>query len=176
MATGIRGVLDAQKLTVDTTRRLILIRDSVTKVRLARKAAGGFAAPARASDHRRGDPDRRTISSTLNYGLSLPTSFAISSFVNRPNLTNAFNFFSSSFSTFLAFGGGASLLGLGITSAQLFATVSNSNSESIFHAQVVAVDGLPASLHVGEKYPIITHGYFGNTSRQRNGLHPAAHR
>jgi general secretion pathway protein D len=29
---------------------------------------------------------------------------------------------------------------------------------------VVAVDGLPASLHVGEKYPIITSGYFGNTS------------
>jgi len=26
------------------------------------------------------------------------------------------------------------------------------------------VDGLPATLHVGEKYPIITSGYFGNTS------------
>ena len=26
------------------------------------------------------------------------------------------------------------------------------------------MDGLPATLHVGEKYPIITSGYFGNTS------------
>jgi type II secretory pathway component GspD/PulD (secretin) len=29
---------------------------------------------------------------------------------------------------------------------------------------VIAVDGQPASFHVGEKYPIITSGYFGNTS------------
>jgi type II secretory pathway component GspD/PulD (secretin) len=34
----------------------------------------------------------------------------------------------------------------------------------MFKAQVVAVDGQAASLHVGEKYPIITSGYFGNTS------------
>jgi hypothetical protein len=56
------------------------------------------------------------------------------------------------------------MLGLGVTNAQLFATVSNSSSQSIYHAQVVAVDGLPATLHVGEKYPIITSGYFGNKS------------
>jgi type II secretory pathway component GspD/PulD (secretin) len=104
------------------------------------------------------------LSSSLSYGLSLPTSFALSSFVNRANLTNAYNYFSSSFSTYLAFGGGASLLGLGVTNAQLFATVSHSSSQSIYHAQVVAVDGLPSTLHVGEKYPIITSGYFGNTS------------
>ena len=104
------------------------------------------------------------LSSSLSYGLSLPTSFALSSFLNRANLRNAYNYFSSSFSTYLAFGGGASLLGLGITNAQLFATVSESSSKSILHAQLVAVDGLPAQLHVGEKYPIITSGYFGNTS------------
>ena len=38
---------------------------------------------------------------------------ALSSFLNRANITNAYSYFSSSFSTFLAFGGGASLFGSG---------------------------------------------------------------
>ena len=163
VATGIRGALDSQKLTVDPTRHLILIRDSVGKVRLAEKLLLDLLRP-RAQVTIDVEILTTDVSSTLNYGLSLPTSFPLSSFVNQSNLTNAYNFFSSSFTTFLAFGGGASLLGLGVTNAQLFATVSKSNTESIYHGTVVAVDGLPATLHVGEKYPIITSGYFGNTS------------
>jgi len=163
VATSIRGVLDSQKLTVDTAQHLILIRDKVSKVRLAEKLLADLLRP-RAQVTIDVEILATDLSSSLSYGLSLPTSFALSSFVNRPNLTNAYNFFSSSFSTFLAFGGGASLLGLGVTNAQLFASVTNSSSKSVYHAQVVAVDGLPATLHVGEKYPIITSGYFGNTS------------
>lgn len=160
VATGIRGALDSPKLTVDPTRRLILIRDTVTKVRLAQKLLTDLLRP-RAQVMI--DVELLTIdnSSTLNYGVSLPTSFAISSFVKRANLIN---YFPSGFTNYLAFGGGASLLGLGITSATLFATVTKSTSESIFHAQLAAVEGLPASLHVGEKYPIVTNEYLGNTS------------
>jgi general secretion pathway protein D len=163
VATSIRGVLDSQKLMVDTTRRLILIRDKVTKVRLAEMLLADLMRP-RAQVTIDVEILTTDVSSTLNYGLSLPTSFGLSSFLNRANITNAYNFLASNYSTFLAFGGGASLLGLGVTNAQLFATVSKSTTQSVFHSQVVAVDGLPATLHVGEKYPIITSGYFGNTS------------
>jgi len=160
IATGIRGALDSQKLMVDTAQHLILIRDKVTKVRLAEKLLQDLLRP-RAQVSIEVEILTTDVSSTLNYGLSLPTSFPIASFLSRANLTN---YIPSGFSTFLAFGGGASLLGVAITNAQLFATVSNSNSESIFRAQVVAVDGQPATFHVGEKYPIMTSGYFGNTS------------
>jgi general secretion pathway protein D len=160
IATGIRGALDAQKLVVDTTQHLILIRDRLTKVRLAQKLLQDLLRP-RAEVSIDVEILTTDVSSTLNYGLSPPTSFPIASFLSRTNLTN---YIPSGFSTFLAFGGGASLLGVAITNAQLFATVTNSNSESIYKAQVVAVDGQPASFHVGEKYPIITSGYFGNTS------------
>jgi general secretion pathway protein D len=160
VATSIRGVLDSQKLMVDTTRRLILIKDTVTKVRLAEKLLVDLLRP-RAEVTIDVELLTTDVSSTLNYGLSLPTSYALSAFVSRANLIN---YFPSGFSTFLSFGGGASLLGIGITSAELFATVSKSNSQSIYRAQVVAVEGLPASLHVGEKYPIMTSGYFGNSS------------
>jgi general secretion pathway protein D len=163
IATAIRGALDSQKITVDPAQRLILIRDKVSKVRLAERLLTDLLRP-RAEVTIDVEILTTDNSSSLNYGLSLPTSFAVSSFLNRANLTNAYNYFSSSFSTFVAFGGGASLLGLGVTNAQLFATVSNSRAESVYHSQVVALDGLPASLHVGEKYPIITSGYFGNTS------------
>ncbi len=163
VATGIRGALDSQKLMVDTTRRLILIRDRVTKVRLAQKLLTDLLRP-RAQVTIEIEIFTTDISSSLNYGLSLPTSFAVSSFLNRTNVTDAFHFFAPTFTNYLAFGGGASMLGLGITSAQLFATASKSNSESIYRAQLTAADGLQATLHVGEKYPIITSGYFGNTS------------
>jgi general secretion pathway protein D len=160
VATAIRGALDSQKLTVDTTRHLILIRDKVSKVRLAEKLLQDLLRP-RAQVSIEVEILTTDVSSSLNWGLSLPTSFPIASFWSRSNLIPNIP---SGFSTFLAFGGGASLLGLGVTNAQLFATVSNSQSESIFKAQVVAVDGQPATLHVGEKYPIMTSGYFGNTS------------
>ena len=160
LGTVIRGVLDAQKVSVDPTRRLILIRDKVAKVRLAEKLMSDLMRP-----HAQVIVDveilTTDLSSSLSYGLSLPTSFPIASFVKRANLIN---YIPSGFSTFLSFGGGASLLGLGVTNAQLFATVSNSNSQSIYRGQVVAVEGLPSTLHVGEKYPIVTSGYFGNTS------------
>ncbi len=160
IATGIRGALDAQKLVVDTAQHLILVRDRVSKVRLAQKLLQDLLRP-RAQVSIEVEILTTDVSSTLNYGLSLPTSFPIASFLSRANLTN---YIPSGFSTFLAFGGGASLLGVAITNAQLFASVTNSHSESIFRGQVVAVDGLPSSLHVGEKYPIITSGYFGNAS------------
>jgi len=160
IATAIRGALDSQKLTVDTAQHLILIRDRVTKVRLAQKLLQDLMRP-RAQVSIEVEILTTDVSSTLNYGLSLPSSFPIASFLSRTNLINNIP---SGFSSFLSFGGGASLLGLGVTSAQLFATVSNSNSESIYKGQLVAVDGQPATLHVGEKYPIITSGYFGNTS------------
>ena len=163
VTASIRGVMDSQKLMVDTTRHLILIRDKVGKIRLAQKLLADLLRP-RAEVTIDVEILTTDLSSSLSYGLSLPTSFGLSSFLNRPNFTNAYNFFASSFQTYLAFGGGASLLGLGITNAQLFASVTKSSSQSIYRAQVVATDGLPATLHVGEKYPIITSGYFGNTA------------
>src|SRR6202043_168516 len=64
----------------------------------------------------------------------------------------------------LAFGGGKSFLGIGIANSSLFSIVSNSSARTLYRSELVAVDNLPASLHVGQKYPVITSGYFGNTT------------
>jgi general secretion pathway protein D len=101
------------------------------------------------------------ISSSLNYGISPQTMFPL---VNFSNMTNLLNSIPSGFNTFLAFGGGASVIGLGITSASLFATVSKGNSSTVLETEVVALDGQPSTIHVGQRYPIATNQYIGNTT------------
>jgi type II secretory pathway component GspD/PulD (secretin) len=67
------------------------------------------------------------------------------------------------FMNFMTFGGGASLFGLGVTAASLFGTISKSSATSLLDAKIVSLDGQPATLHVGERYPIATNLYIGNT-------------
>jgi type II secretory pathway component GspD/PulD (secretin) len=77
-------------------------------------------------------------------------------------------------SAFATFGGGATLMGIGIADAALFATASRSTADSIFRAHLTAVDGQAASLKVGERYPIITSAYIGpNGVNQNSGITPA---
>jgi general secretion pathway protein D len=160
IATSVRGVMDTQKLTVDNTRHLILIRDRVTKVRLAQMLLEDLMRPRPqvAVDVEILTTD---ISSSLNYGLTLPTSFPLVSFLSKTNIMQSIP---SGFTAFMGIGGGASLLGFGVTSAELFATVAKANSSTVLNAEIVSEDGQPATLHVGEKYPIITNEYIGNTA------------
>ena len=160
VVTSVRGTLDIQKLMVDTQRHLILIRDRVAKVRLAQKLLQDLMQPRAqvAVEVQILTTDR---SSSLNYGLSLPSAFAL---VNFPLKTNLLNVIPSGFTSFLTFGGGASLLGLGVTSAQLFATVAKSSANTVLQSEIVALDGQQSTLHVGEKYPVLTSGYFGTTT------------
>lgn len=160
VATGVRGTLDIQRLLVDSQRHLILIRDRVTKVRLAEKLFQDLLRPRAqaAIDVEILSTDR---SSSLNYGLTVPTAFPLVSFVARNYLTTSIP---GGIPTFLTFGGGASLLGLGITSARLFANVSKGSSETLLRSELVAIDGQPSTLHVGDKYPLVTNSYIGNTS------------
>jgi type II secretory pathway component GspD/PulD (secretin) len=77
----------------------------------------------------------------------------------------------------LAFGGGASLLGLGVADSSLFATVSKSNSTSLMEAEIVTLDNQPATLHVGDKYPIPSNLYTvsnGTNSSSGQGFTPPA--
>ncbi len=52
-------------------------------------------------------------------------------------------------------------MGIGLTSAQLLATWSRSVGQSILHAEIRTLDGQAANFHAGDKYPIMTMGYFG---------------
>ncbi len=160
IATSVRGVMDMQRLMVDNQRKLILMRDRVAKVRLAEKLLQDLLR-SRAQVSVEVQILTTDISSSLNYGISPQTMFPL---VNFSNMTNLLNSIPSGFNTFLAFGGGASVIGLGITSASLFATVSKGNSSTVLETEVVALDGQPSTIHVGQRYPIATNQYIGNTT------------
>lgn len=169
IATAVRGTLDIQKLMVDSQRRLILIRDRASKVILAEKLIHDLMQPKPqvaveveilASDQ----------SSSLTYGLSLPSSFPL---VWVPTgASNITSTFPAGFTNFFGLGGGHSHLALGITNGSLFANATKSFSTTLLKSEVVTSDGQAASLHVGDKYPIVTSGYFGAGAGSNNAFAP----
>ena len=93
----------------------------------------------------------RSVSTT--YGASLQTLFPLLAF-GSPLRSSPI--IPAGFTQFLTFGGGNSLLGLGILSAQMVARGTNANSQLIFHTEIRSLDGQPAEIHVGDRYPIVT--------------------
>jgi len=59
----------------------------------------------------------------------------------------------------LSFGGGKTLIGLGIMAPALVAQLSKSDANLLLASQIRANSGQKATLHIGEKYPILTGGY-----------------
>lgn len=157
--TAVRGTLDINRMVVDSARRLILIRDRTSKLSVARELFQDLARP-RAQVNIEVEIIATDTTSSLHYGLSLPTSFSVASVGDL-----AVNFMRSVASgNYLLFGGGKSALAFSLANASLFGVLSKSNSTSLLKSQLLAMDGQAANLHVGEKYPIATNLYLGNTS------------
>ena len=100
----------------------MFIRDSVGKVLLARKLFRDLSR-LRAQVEIEVELLTVTKNSSLGIGLTLPNSSAIVNFGSF--LQNAIS--PGGFAQFLAFGGGKSLFGLGVASAQAFATLSKNS-------------------------------------------------
>jgi len=97
-------------------------------------------------------------SDIVNYGFNVTNQF--SAFALGQILNNVVSFPSGA-TALLSFGGGKTLIGLGVAQAEAMFNQSVSSSRTLFRAQVRSVDGQPATFHVGEKYPVITQQYAG---------------
>jgi Flp pilus assembly secretin CpaC len=157
MATMIQQTIEMRRFVVDAHKRMIFMRDRVSKVEAAKLLTAQLL-------HAKPQVNLEvkfltvTRSSALTLGLNLPTSFPL---VYLGNWKNAILKIPSGFTHFLTFGGGATLFGIGLSDIELFATASRSSGTLTMNANIAAADGQAATLHVGDKYPIVTAQYSG---------------
>jgi general secretion pathway protein D len=151
ISTAVQQTLEIKRVSMDPLRRTVYFRDTQAKALAARQM---FENLSRQRAQVEVDVQLISISktSTLSYGLSLPTSASIVSFSNA--LGN-----SIAAGNYILFGSGLGLMGLGVANAVAFATLSESSADSLLESQVLALDGQAATLKVGDRYPVITASY-----------------
>jgi len=153
LARAVQQAMEIVKLVVDSSRRVVLIRDRISKVQPA-QALFEQLARSRAQvvvEVQFLEVDR---SSLISYGLLLPNAFPIL-FVGTGGTAVAVQ----SLATFLF---GHPMFGLGIANANMFASMNRSLGKNLLETQVRSLDGATATLHVGVKYPIVTAAFLGN--------------
>ncbi len=156
MVSAVQQVMQVRRIAVDPGRRMVFLRDQPSTIFAARQILTNLSRN-RAQVNIEVELLSVTKNSSLMYGLQLPTLAPIlnlGTFLsNAPAAISGF--------AFATFGGGATFMGIGIANSAAFATVSHSTADSIFRADVTALDGQAASLKVGDRYPIITSAYIG---------------
>ena len=160
MVTAVQQACGIQKASWDSHANIVVLRDTVSKVLPARQLFQDLLYP-RAQILLEMDFVEVTNTNNLNYGLPLPSSFPLTSFSTFMNNVPQI---ASNISGMLRFGGGAALFGIGVANLKLVASLTRSDSRILLHASARSVEGQPATIHVGQKYPIETAGYFGPSS------------
>jgi general secretion pathway protein D len=155
LARAVQQVMEIQKLVVDSTRRMVLIRDRVSKVRPA-EALFRQLSQARPEVTVEVEFLEVTDKSTLSYGVDWPKTFSISflGMIGMAGLIPITGPFS------------LNLWGLSLGDAQLVAAMTRNSTRSLKRATLRSVSGQPATLHVGDRYPIQSNAYIGGTPSQ----------
>lgn len=167
VARAVQQALEIQKFAIDGSRRLVLIRDRVSKVRAAQNLYEQLLTH-RSQILFEVELIDMAENYELSYGFDLPTSTALS-FLGRRNVTSAASRlgfrlipdFMPGFTRYLMLGGGLSTVAVAIADAKAFANFTQSHSIALFRAQLRSVDSQAANLHIGDKYPIITQQFLG---------------
>ena len=158
MMTAVQQMLDIRRATMDPGRHVVFMRDQAAKVLAAQQL---FANLSHFRPQVEVDVEFLSVdkTSSLGYGLSLPNQFSIVNFQGPLSLPNAYR-------ALTRLTGMATPYGLGIAEATAFATLARSSAVNLLDAQIVSLDGQQATLHVGDRYPIITNQYVGSTAGQ----------
>ncbi len=165
VARAVQQTMDILRLAVDANRRLVLIKDRISKVRPAQAL---FEELARSRPQVTIEMQFLEVDhvNTLAYGFLMPRQFPMTYFGSGVASTT------STAISLARFFAGHTTIGLGIANAQLFATMNQSYSRVLMESELRASDGTAATLHVGQKYPILTGSVLGDNV-QTSGYVPS---
>ncbi|HEX3879620.1 MAG TPA: type II and III secretion system protein [Bryobacteraceae bacterium] len=163
--TAVQQAVGLEKVAFDTQTKTVILRDTLAKVTAARGLFKDLVRPP-AQVMVQLKLLEVTRNDMVTYGVDFPNVFSLSM------LTNWFNNLATpptSISGLLEFGGGKTLIGLGVMNAALVAQMSKSSSSNLLDSALRTTDGIAATLHIGQQYPVMTSQYEGPASFTQGG-------
>jgi general secretion pathway protein D len=165
IAQAVKQSMNIDKIAWDTAQSQIVIRDRISR-----------ALPAQALLEQllSWKPEvmieveflEVTDSNIVNYGFnpttSIPALYLGQILKNVPT-------FPADLTNLVTFGGGKTLIGLGVMQAAALFDQTISSTRTLFRAEMRSVDGQSATFHAGEKFPVITSGFFGDIPAASQG-------
>jgi hypothetical protein len=161
LARSVQQLMEIQRFGFDAAHRVVFFRDRASKVRPAQEVILQLLT-RRPEVMLEIELLAVSKNSTLTYGIPLPTSVQISTAkATVTPLSKVFQYLTHVPAWWVS---------VGVLSTELLATVDKSTVETLFHTELRAEDAFPAQFHIGDKYPIVTAVYTGDTSASRTLL------
>jgi type II secretory pathway component GspD/PulD (secretin) len=159
LVTAVQQTMSISKVAFDTHNNTVIFRDRYSKILPAMALLDDLSHP-RPQVMIEMEFLEVSRSDAMTYGINFPTLFSLQPLTNWLNNQVSLP---TNITGLLRFGGGKTLLGIGIMNASMVAQLTGSSSKVLLNAELRGLNKEPATMHIGDRYPTITAGYLGTT-------------